>query len=241
MEEDINTILFGCTEQMMKNKIKTLIKDLGFSDFDLSIVNRDQMFRITTLPDKLQYQYLHTCSGLDIWPEYIRSNREPIFQSTLYSPMQSFCYDTERVRVARRVVEIFESFAYHEYISIPLERDSIVAAVTFFSAHTLAEDVRAMSRPALQKLKSIASAVLAHSYHYATDYPRLTKKELEVLTLLPKYGGKASDIATAIKRSRRTVEQHLRGIRTKLGVHKTDLAILKALKLKIITLDDMGE
>jgi len=71
----------------------------------------------------------------------------------------------------------------------------------------------------------------------ATELPRLSEREREVLTLIVKGFGTA-EIAELMGVSPHTVTTHVRGIYRKLEVHSRGEAVYEALQLGLVKLDD---
>jgi two-component system secretion system response regulator SalR len=65
---------------------------------------------------------------------------------------------------------------------------------------------------------------------------RLTGREKEIIELLAREGCREKDAAQELGISHRTVANHTRDIRIKLGVRSTKDAVLKALRMGIISI-----
>jgi two-component system, NarL family, response regulator LiaR len=126
-----------------------------------------------------------------------------------------------------------------------LESEAVLSSVKAGAIGYLLKDTQALElRKAIKaaaagqvQLSPQASAYLLHSIRTHETHDTLTDREMEVLRLLAR-GKSNKEIAHDLQVVEDTIKTHIRHILTKLGVQSRTQAVLTAIRLGLIALDN---
>jgi len=136
---------------------------------------------------------------------------------------------------------------FHESNQVQMIKNFMQKIEDYFSNgvthHLLVIDLRNMSdasKSEIKELKNIPHEVLSIAESLSPDEtnnamlkPRLTKREIDVLTLIAK-GLSYNEIANMLIMSSHTVTSHIKNIYRKLSVHSRGEAAFEAMQLGLI-------
>jgi DNA-binding CsgD family transcriptional regulator len=235
-------------EGELKNCIQDAIIELGFSDF--SIVNIDLIstpqLQLDTMPKPMIKSYYDKQFYTDdLTVARAKNNSSPFFASLLYDWIDSAPFENEQTQKMTAIYDLYKSYGYYESYHIPFKAVNGSFLLTIVSRGMLPNDFCKLINDFRQSLNLLADAiVLELTNRFSKLLPSLNEdlaineKPLRVLRRLANSDHTIEQVASELCISTVTANQHLKTVRTKLGVRSNYAAIRRCVKLGLIKFHD---
>ena len=108
----------------LKKRILKYLYDWGFSDFTYLSLNTIEEIDGPLLTISKEQLYLYKAEAFfdhDMIAQYIHSNTNPIFQSTIDDFLNSTPFVTELISRNRELLRMIKSFGYKEWYMMPIK------------------------------------------------------------------------------------------------------------------------
>lgn len=232
-----------------QDKLLAVADRLGFSDFDVSIVdlrnNGEFDFLISSLPTEIHETYTgEQLYKNDLVLEYLIDNVTPIFDAEAYESFNSNpYYSAARLKSSKRSRQILSQFGYYESYTSPFEiGNNTKLLFSVFQKDQKEESFRLHTMKLKTQLDVFSKAIcdvisMPDFTKRLTGKPEpktLTKRNLDVLNALAKTPLTQAEIAELLNISRRSVEHNIYEIKKILEAETNTSMIYEAIKRGLI-------
>ncbi len=237
-----------------RNKITEKVQLLGFSDFDVEQITEsygEVEFSLSTLPSSIINTYITEEMHLhDMLLDYLIMYDKPIYQSSIDDDLSDNKFTYERNQYNGRIRELMESHGFIDSFCIPfplLGSDSGKSVFSVLSKDKSIADFKHKVQKNHYDLKVLVEVVHSVGRHKYPDYFQagntrngaylLSEMQLKILTSFAKYDNTASEVASRVGLSTKTVNYHIGKIKETLGAISIANAVYLAMEKGIIPRD----
>ena len=184
----------------------------------------------------------------DLLLQYGKENTQPIFSSQIYGYIDAAPFDMDLTQKNRQMVQLYRRFGYSELCAIPAPAYNgsghVMLIVTYSGRDVDEFRARMISmmpgcRSLCNAIDSVSTKKFRTSFIDPVDCPGiLTRKPLAALRMLATEDKTITDIAQDLCISPITAHQHLAAARKALGVKTNVAAVVKAIKLGILDVNN---
>lgn len=232
--------------QALKEETLKILNNIGFSDFDLSLLSYDSPANslASTLPVGLNETYCQ--EGMyeyDVALECLLQNPGPIFFSDIYKYLAAFPYSSVRNQKNKLIHELMINYGYADGYCIPTQVKGSSDKLTFF---VLAKDESSANIKSLAKEERAKLNHLINTFSFLMAQPKilrgftsdsrpvLTTRQREVLNALANFARTNQEVAEQLGITVRTVAKHVEDIKLSLGARSIPNAVSLAIGYGLI-------
>jgi DNA-binding CsgD family transcriptional regulator len=235
-------------EEELKTKILDVVNGLGFSDY--SVVNLDciyePQYQLNSLPTPLVRSYyekrLYT---EDMILQRAINLAEPFLSSTIHDHVETAPYTCDMTRKMAAIYELNKSFGYYDCYHVPCKTHNSYLLLSVVARGICPNDFIRLVNETKQSISLLTEAVVStltnrFSKLLPTRAEDLTinPKPLRVLNTLANNDLTIEQVAQKLCISVVTANQHLKTVRTKLGVRSNYASIRRCILTGIIKFDE---
>lgn len=233
----------------LKQKIKSLINMLGFTDFDFNFYSPvdSPMGILSTFPNSwFEQYYSHSFFEYDARIDYILANALPTYWTTINAYIERAPYITESISKNRALVQLSQNFGFAEYYIIPVNSFGQTAAFIVSCQNESAESIQQKVANCKDELIALAKAVKHVCLNkFKADFQLpcrrnkggvISARAGQVLASLANGSPNINAVAEELCISRDTVNKHLASAKKALGAVSTIQAVALALNAGIISI-----
>ena len=229
-----------------KERISSIVCQLGFTDFSFTVLHAPPAKSLTTLPDKLREYYLKDgFSNQDLLLEHAAGSNAPIFLSALEQFIASTPFSSERIYRNANHFKLLASLGYHDCYGIPhsFGRNAGRAMLLLFAKDASREEFHRKVEQCQSLLPMIVGAAV---YFGFTHFPEhfldakfngqlgITPKPLKMLETVAKEGLLLKDAARKHHISLDTANKHVASAKQALGATTLANAVYLAMVHRLI-------
>jgi DNA-binding CsgD family transcriptional regulator len=236
------------SEDELKAKILDIVNRLGFSDY--SVVNLDciheAQYPLNSLPAPLVRSYyekrLYT---EDMIIQRAIDNTDPFLSSLIHEHVDSAPYNSDMTRKMAAIYELNKSFGYYDCYHIPYRTPNCYFLLSVVGRGVSPVDFQNLIKESKQSLHLLTDAIVFMlSNRFSKLLPTraedltINPKPLRVLNTLANNDLTIEQVAKKLSISVVTANQHLKTVRTKLGVRSNYASIRRCILTGIIKYDE---
>jgi DNA-binding CsgD family transcriptional regulator len=235
-------------EDELKAKVLDIVNRLGFSDY--SVVNLDciheAQYPLNSLPTPLIRSYyekrLYT---EDMILQRAIDNTDPFLSSLIHEHVDSAPYNSDMTRKMTAIYELNKSFGYYDCYHVPYKTQNINLLLSVVARGVSPVDFQNLIKESKQSLLLLTDAIVFMlSNRFSKLLPiraedlTINPKPLRVLNTLANSDLTIEQVAQKLCISVVTANQHLKTVRTKLGVRSNYASIRRCILTGIIKFDE---
>jgi DNA-binding CsgD family transcriptional regulator len=236
------------SEDELKAKILDIVNRMGFSDY--SVVNLDCIYQpqqqlSSQPPPLLKLYYERRLYTEDMILQRAINNTDPFLSSLIHEHVESAPYSSDMTRKMAAIYELNKSFGYYDCYHIPYKTDNSYLLLSVVSRGVSPVDFRNLIKESKQSLQLLTDAVVFMlSNRFSKLLPTraedltINPKPLRVLNALANNDLTIEQVAQKLCISVVTANQHLKTVRTKLGVRSNYASIRRCILTGIIKFDE---
>jgi DNA-binding CsgD family transcriptional regulator len=236
------------SEDELKTKILDIVTRLGFSDF--SVVNLDciyePQYQLNSLPTPLTHSYyekrLYT---EDMILQRAVDNSDPFLSSLIHEHVESAPYNSDMTRKMAAIYDLNKSFGYYDCYHVPYKTHDSYLLLSVVARGVGPIEFKALAKQTRQSLHLLTDAIIfVLDSRFSELLPVryrdsvINPKPLRVLNTLANNDLTIEQVAQKLCISVVTANQHLKTVRTKLGVKSNYASIRRCILTGIIKYDE---
>ena len=235
-------------QHALKNTLHAIVKRLGFSDYSVMNLHctAEPQYQLSSLPAAMLDAYFEQRLFTDDMVLQRALNRpEPFFSSLVYDHVHRAPYRCKMTQTMAAIDALNCSFGYFESYHIPYKTHNRYLMLSLVAKGVSPLDCKRLVNAAKQRLDALMDAIAFVLRADFTDmlpvrYQGLpmTPKPLLVLNTLANNDMTIEQVAEKLGISVVTANQHLKTMRTKLGVKSNYACIRYCIAAGLITFDE---